>query len=287
MVSECLEGIKVRKYQILYVGTEFALFIDVTVLKRVMKKFGKGGYIVAQKMMVIAAHMGDFIWRCGGAIAKYADMGWDVRVIVLSYGSRGEAKNYWSNPGGNLEECNQRRREEGMRAAEILGVSSIEFYEFEDYPLMMDKGRLEKLATEIRRFRPDFIVTHDREDDIFNPDHNLTRRSVMAAYQIASGAGYRDGFDTAPRQTPIFGFEPHNTEICHFMPQIYIDISDVMERKIAAMEGCQTQKGMCAQYINKAETRAAQCNGRGNKTCTYAEAFSRFGPIAKHGYFVW
>lgn len=240
-----------------------------------------------QKMLVIAAHMGDFIWRCGGTIAKYVNCGCEVRVIVLSYGSRGESKDYWAAGNGTIAGCDETRRKEGLAAAKILGVSSIEFCGYEDYPLAMDKTRIEKLATEIRAFRPDFIVTHDREDDVFNPDHNLTRQSVMTAYQTASGAGYLDGYPTAPRQTPIFGFEPHNTEICHFVPDIYIDITEVMDQKIAAMEVCQSQKGMCRQYIRKAETRAAQCSGRGNKKCSYAEAFTRFEPIANYGYFVW
>jgi hypothetical protein len=35
---------------------------------------------MSQKMMVVAAHMGDFIWQCGGAIAKYADCGHEIQI---------------------------------------------------------------------------------------------------------------------------------------------------------------------------------------------------------------
>ncbi|PWM21249.1 MAG: PIG-L domain-containing protein, partial [Oscillospiraceae bacterium] len=37
---------------------------------------------MAEKMMVVAAHMGDFVWRCGGSIAKYAQEGNEVLVLV-------------------------------------------------------------------------------------------------------------------------------------------------------------------------------------------------------------
>lgn len=240
-------------------------------------------------MLVIAAHMGDFVWRSGGSIAKYAQEGHDVYVIVMSYGARGESKDYWKTPNANLEDCKKTRRREGEAAARILGVKQIIFYEYEDYPLSMDVARYERLATDIRRIRPDFILTHDREDDVFNPDHNLVSRSVMQAYQIASGAGaFCEGEPVSPRQTPMFGFEPHNTEICNFKPWIYIDITEYFEKKAEAMAVCQSQKGMAVHYKRKAELRAAQCAGRGNNAgCKYAEAFSSYGPIAAYGYFVW
>jgi len=242
---------------------------------------------VTKKMLVVAAHMGDFIWRCGGSIAKYSELGDEVHIVVLSYGSRGESKDYWEKGGGTIEECNRVRREEGEKAAQILGATSITFCEYEDYPMSIDKEGIENLATIFRKVRPDFILTHDKEDDVFNPDHNLTRQSVMTAYQTASGAGYIDGYEVSPRQTPIFGFEPHNTEICNFKPKVYIDISDVMDKKIEAMRVCQSQKGMCDQYIRKAEIRASQCATRGGKSCAYSEAFSNFTPISEFGYFVW
>jgi len=124
---------------------------------------------------------------------------------------------------------------------------------------------------------------------VFNPDHNLTSQAVLKAYNIASGAGASlDGLPVSPRQTPIFGFEPHNTEACRFRPGLYIDITPVMETKVAAIKLCESQAGMLGPYIRKAETRGEQCRVRGGRPgCRYAEAFSSYGPIAKHGYFVW
>ena len=41
--------------------------------------------------LVISAHAADFVWRCGGAIALHAEMGYDVTVACLSFGERGES----------------------------------------------------------------------------------------------------------------------------------------------------------------------------------------------------
>lgn len=41
--------------------------------------------------LVVSAHAADFVWRCGGAIALHADLGYDVTVVCLSFGERGES----------------------------------------------------------------------------------------------------------------------------------------------------------------------------------------------------
>ena len=88
-------------------------------------------------------------------------------------------------------------------------------------------------------------------------------------------------------QIPIFGIEPHNTEICNFNPRIYIDITDVMNKKIEAMKAMNSQKNMLEWYKQKAIIRAAQAASYGNSHCEYAEAFMCFYPISAHGKLVW
>ena len=242
-----------------------------------------------QKMLVVCAHVGDFIWRSGGSIAKYAREGHEVTVIALTYGIRGESNGYWKRGGSSADECREIRRREGEEAARILGVSRIEFWDYQDYPLSMTDERIERLACKIREIRPDFILTHDKEPDPYNMDHNLASDALRTAYTIASGAGaVCNGLPVAPRQTPMFGFEPHMTEISSFTPGIYIDITDVFEQKKQAMACCTTQANMSAHYIRKAEIRASECANRGGVAgCRYAEAFSTWGAVCMHGHFVW
>ena len=45
----------------------------------------------AKSLLVVSAHAGDFVWRAGGAIALHAARGWQVKIVCLSYGERGES----------------------------------------------------------------------------------------------------------------------------------------------------------------------------------------------------
>ena len=111
---------------------------------------------------------------------------------------------------------------------------------------------------------------------------------MRQAYAVASGAGFRDGSPVCSRQTPIFGFEPHMTEICSFQPMVYVDITDVFEKKVEAMKVFSSQTHMLAAYTRKAEIRGSEAKNRGSRpNCKYAEAFSVFQPIASTGRFVW
>lgn len=242
---------------------------------------------MAERMLVAAAHLGDFLWRCGGSIAKYLAEGSEVKVVLLSDGLRGEANDYWKREGANEEEARRVRRDEAQRAAAMLGLTGLEFWGLPDYPMELGRPEVERLAHVIREFRPTFLVTHDTYD-AFNPDHNLVSAAVRQAYAAASGAGFRDGLPVSPRQTPIFGFEPHTTEISNFRPQVYVDVSEVFEKKRAAMKVFASQPHMYAAYVRKAETRAAEARSRGGRSgCQYAEAFSAFQPAAATGRFVW
>lgn len=238
-------------------------------------------------ILVVAAHIGDFVWRSGGAIAKYAQSGSSIQLVVISDGLRGEANDYWKQAGANEEEGHVRRRAEGSQAARILGVETIDFWGLQDYPLELTSAHVEQLAHVIREFRPNLILTHSAFD-AFNPDHNAVHQLVAKAYACASGAGFRDDFPVSPRQTPIFGFEPHCTEISNFIPTVYVDITEVMKIKQTAMKVFSTQPGMYASYVRKAEFRGGEAAGRGSRPgCKYAEAFSIYQPIAASGGFIW
>ena len=45
--------------------------------------------------LVISAHAADFVWRAGGAIALHQQRGYEVTIVCLSYGERGESAKLW------------------------------------------------------------------------------------------------------------------------------------------------------------------------------------------------
>ena len=85
-------------------------------------------------VLVISAHAADFVWRAGGAIALYADRGYHVRIVCLSFGERGESERLWKIPGMTVEKVKEDRLAESGRAAAILGAE-IRFFDMGDYPI--------------------------------------------------------------------------------------------------------------------------------------------------------
>ena len=50
-------------------------------------------------VLVVSAHAADFVWRGGGAIAKYIHHGANLHLVILSYGARGESNDLWNIEG--------------------------------------------------------------------------------------------------------------------------------------------------------------------------------------------
>jgi 4-oxalomesaconate hydratase len=225
---------------------------------------------------VISAHAADFVWRAGGAIALYVERGYEVRILCLSYGERGESESLWKQPGMTLERVKEARRAESQKAAEILGAE-IRFFDSGDYPLKASEETIREMVVEFRRHQPEMILTHSLADP-YNPDHPEAAQLTIRARVYAQAAGYpADGQKLgAP---PVFMFEPHQPEQCDFRPQVLLDITPVFERKRKAMESMEAQKHLWQYYTDLAVRRGVQAvRNSGRKEIKYAEAFQRVYP---------
>lgn len=74
--------------------------------------------------LVVSAHSADFVWRAGGAIALHALQGYQVHVVCLSFGERGESAKLWRKGNMTEEAVKQVRREEAQAAAAIWAPAS-------------------------------------------------------------------------------------------------------------------------------------------------------------------
>src|SRR5579864_7573844 len=109
--------------------------------------------------LVVSAHSADFVWRAGGAIALYASRGWEITVVCLSFGERGESAKLWREPSMTMDKVKSGRREEAVRAAEVLGAKAV-FFDIGDYPMRVSDDTLFRLTKLYRELRPEFILTH-------------------------------------------------------------------------------------------------------------------------------
>jgi 4-oxalomesaconate hydratase len=120
--------------------------------------------------------------------------------------------------------------------------------------LRVNEETVERLADEIREFAPDVVLTHT-ERDPFNPDHPVAHAVVLRARLLASGAGVASAFATV-KPPELLYFEPHQPELCGFLPNTFLDITDVFEAKQKAMRAMAAQKYMHEHYAERAEHRA-------------------------------
>jgi 4-oxalomesaconate hydratase len=228
-----------------------------------------------RRLLVVSAHAADFVWRAAGAIATTTANGGTATVVALSYGERGESGELWKEPGQTVENVKRIRHEEAARAAGELGAS-FACLDLGDYPLEPDGAAIERLAGLIREARPDVILTHTDRDP-FNPDHPMAYTATQRARLLSSGAGVASAFETVPPSEFLL-FEPHQPELCGFVPTTLLDITPVFERKRRAMEAMASQVYLQQYYRERAEHRANHARRMSGKPVRYAEAFQRVIP---------
>jgi 4-oxalomesaconate hydratase len=232
---------------------------------------------VPRTILVVSAHSADFVWRAAGAIATVVEQGGTAHVVSLSYGERGESGELWKQPGQTEERIKEIRHGEALRAAAALGAE-FQSLDLGDYPLVVDAAAVDALTDLIRELEPQVIFAH-ADRDPFNPDHAVAHDATVQARQLASGAGVASGFKTiAPPELLIF--EPHQPELCGFVPTTFLDITSVWSRKVAAMDAMGAQSYLRQYYAERAEHRANHARRiSGRSDIRYAEAFQREIPV--------
>lgn len=197
-------------------------------------------------------------------------------MLCLSFGERGESEKLWKQPGMTLERVKAARRNECERAAETLGAE-VRFFDAGDYPLVRTDELVDQLVQEYRRTQPAVVLTHSYSDP-YNGDHSEASRLALDARVYAQAAGYPNDLKKlgAP---PVFMFEPHQTEMCEFKPQVLLDITSVFPLKRKAMECMDAQEHLWDYYTEVAKRRGTQAVRNSGKThIKYAEAYQRVYP---------
>lgn len=231
--------------------------------------------------LVISAHAADFVWRCGGAIALHAEKGYQVTVVCLSFGERGESAKLWKDPGMTLERVKSARHAEAEKAAQALGVHDLIEFDLGDYPLHLSPDDKFRMVDVIRRVQPAFMLSHSQYDP-YNTDHMYATQVALECRMIAQAWDHNPGEKVlgAPQ---LYLFEPHQTEQMGWKPDTFLDITPVWDRKRAAIECMEGQEHLWDYYTRVAENRAnhfmRNSGGQsGGRKAKYAEGFQSIFP---------
>jgi len=230
--------------------------------------------------LIISAHAADFVWRSGGAIALHAKLGYEVSVVCLSYGERGESARLWKE-GKSLDHVKSIRRKEAENAAHALNVHDIKFLDLGDYPLNLGQEAQDQVVDIIRTVQPKFMMSHSQYDP-YNTDHMRTTDFALTCRMIAQAWGHNPGEKVlgAPQ---LYLFEPHQTEQMGWKPDTFLDITEVWDQKRAAMECNEGQIHLWDYYTRVAQQRAnhfkRNSGGQaGGRDCKFAEGFQSIFP---------
>jgi LmbE family N-acetylglucosaminyl deacetylase len=195
--------------------------------------------------MAVLAHPDDESLGLGGTLAKYAAEGVDVALVTATRGDGGRfcghSCGHERHPGplalGIIRETELRA------AATALGVREVSLLDYPDQRLDRADPReaVGRIATHLRRFRPDVVVTFGPDGAYGHPDHiaisQFTTAAIVAArphtvsklYYLAWPQSTWRAYQAAVRtlSATVDGVERHATPWPDWAITTVIDTSDV------------------------------------------------------------
>ncbi len=138
------------------------------------------------RLLAVLAHPDDESVALGGLIAKYAAEGVESFLLTATRGQRGWFGDEQTYPGP--EYLGQVRESELRAAAEVLGIREVTFLEYMDGDLdRADPRRITaQIARQIRRIRPQVVVTFGHDGLYGHPDHVAVCQFATAAVFAAA-----------------------------------------------------------------------------------------------------
>jgi mycothiol S-conjugate amidase len=150
--------------------------------------------------MAVHAHPDDESSKGAATMARYVSEGAQVMVCTLTGGERGDVLNPAMDHPEIKADMARIRQEEMARAREILGVQQ-RFLGFVDSGLPEGDPKpplpegcfavtpvaeaVEPLVRAVREFRPHVMLTYDSNGGYPHPDHVMTHRVAVAAFEAA------------------------------------------------------------------------------------------------------
>jgi LmbE family N-acetylglucosaminyl deacetylase len=176
-------------------------------------------------VLFIGAHPDDADIQFGGTAIKYVQLGHTVSYLTLTNGNAGH-----QTEGG--EALARRRYKETQAVAKFLDIKYF-VLDNNDAELQATIENRKKVIQVIREVKANLIVTHRPND--YHADHRNTSVLVQdAAYLIC----VPNVLPLTPRleSNPVIVYHQDSfTKPYPFTPEIFVDITDVFDRKMEAL----------------------------------------------------
>jgi LmbE family N-acetylglucosaminyl deacetylase len=220
-------------------------------------------------VLAIYAHPDDPDVSAGGTLARWAARGADVHVCICADGDKGS-----SDSDTVPAELVSRRRQEVNAAGAILGVNAHHWLGFCDGELDDNRELIARLVALIREVRPEAVVAPDPTAIFFGQhyvnhrDHRVVGWATLDAVSPSAGN---------PHYFPEAG-PPHQVRVIFLSgtlePDVWVDISETIDVKAAAIACHHSQLGEGGEWLRKAVRQRAEEAGR-EATARFAESYRR------------
>ena len=185
-------------------------------------------------VLVIAAHPDDEVLGCGATMARHADAGDTVDVVIVA---EGETSRHDASSAG-AESGVAALREAAIAAAKVLGTREPIFLGLPDNRLdsidMLDLIKMIDRATSA--LRPDVIYTHSPSD--LNIDHRLVANAVNTVFRPLPDATF----------SAVYQFEVLSSSEWAdpamgpgFRPDYFVNATEYLDRKIEALTAYESE----------------------------------------------
>lgn len=178
------------------------------------------------RILVIGAHPDDPEFGAGGVVALYTQRGHRVRMVSLTNGNTG----HHEMGGAPLA---RRRRSEAAAAGACLGAEYV-VLDNHNGTLLPTLDVRRQVIRLIREFKPDLVMTHRPCD--YHPDHRYTA-------QVVQDALYMVTVPNVVSRVPHLEANPVAVYVWDdfqrpypFQADIVVDIGDVVEKKVDALD---------------------------------------------------
>lgn len=190
-----------------------------------------------ESILVVTPHPDDSESAAGGTIARWCSEGKKVTLVVCTNGDKGT-----SDRSIDPADLAVIREKETLNAARVYGLAGVEFLRFPDQGLEDNDEFRERIVWQIRKHKPDIVLTIDPErSHIRHRDHYMAGRVTLDAIfpysrdHLSYPEHLEQGLETH-RVDEIWLFRPQD-------PDTYIDVTDYFETRQNALHSHLSQVG--------------------------------------------
>jgi len=226
-------------------------------------------YYVPESAIAIVAHPDDIEFSCAGTLARWARSGTRTIYVLCTSGDVGI-----DEPGMTREKASEIREAEAREAARITGAKEVVFLREPDGLLLPTLDLRKKLVREIRRFRPEVVISGDPtivwagNDYINHPDHRAAATAALDATFPA--AGQPNLFEELAEE----GYKAHKPRKVYVTSwgeaDTFVNIETTIDLKIAALRA---HKSQMRDWDPEESIRNWAAERAKGKEMAYAEGF--------------